>query len=411
MHKRHHTQLLGVLGIAIVLTIAWLLIADYQQDFASVEHITIDSNRAGLLLDKGAMVRLSGVPVGEVRSLSVQPNGTVAIDVALDKGMVSDVPSNVTVAIHATTVFGSKYVDLEVPSTGASSTSISAGAVLNATGVTVEANDVFQNAMNVLTDVHPAELNAALSSVANALNGRGQKLGQFFSGWNTYLKQLNPHMSAIQSDLGLATSVTQSYADAAPALISAANNFSTTSKTLLSYQPQFNALLPAVDKAAQSTGSLLAALEDPLLSFNSQWLPVTSLLKEYSPEYDCLATSLLRHVKAYDRVFGMQNPSEHYFYAATGFLPGMEPYTFAKNAPKYVTGVGPRCYPFGTDTKLLPHINFNDGTAGVYSDASTGKVVQLSKEPLSVYASVVKAWLGQSGANALLGFLGAGGSQ
>lgn len=410
-HARHHTQLLGGAGMAILLLIAWLLVAAYGEKFKSVEHITVLSDRSGLLLDKGTRVRLSGVPVGEVRGTSVTPDGKVSVDVALDKGEVGKIPSNVSAAIHGTTVFGSKFVDLEVPSSGAAATPISGGTVLDARGVTVEANDVFQNAIKVMKAVRPTDLNATLTSVATALNGRGRKFGEFFTDWNRYLRQVDPHLPGLEGDLALATSVTTSYADAAPALIDAADNFSTTADTLLSQRAQLEALFPAIDNAARSAGVFLNATEAPLGSFLNEWAPVSSVLKEYSPEYDCLFSSLRRNVVVFNRVFGLQNPDEHFFYGDTGFLPGQEPYSFAKNAPKYVTGLGPHCYPTAAADPTPPHYNFDDGTAGVYSEAATGKPVQLSQLPVSIYGEVVQQWLGQSGAGALLGATSKGASK
>lgn len=403
-HARHHTQLLGAAGLAAIIAVSGLLIATYQKAFVDVTHVTVESDRAGLLLDKGARVRMAGVAVGEVRGTKLRPDGTVEIDVAIDEDKQDLVPADVAGAVRGTTVFGSKFVDLQVPKTGSATQarSISAGDVIEASAVTTEVNDVFAHGISVLKAVNPAELQTALTSVSAALEGRGDQLGQFFVDWNKYFGAIDPHLDALEADFATAPDVLGTYAAAAPALIDTADQFGTTSETLTSSADKFEALLRGAVSGAGSAGQLLTDLDAPLRAFNEQWLPVTALGARYAPEYTCVIKSLGSQVQIFDKFFGNAGADEHYFYAKTGFLPGQAAYTFDENRPKLVTGVGPACYAEATlNHPWVPHVNFDDGTHDVYSDASIGQPVTPADDPVRLYETTVRDWLGESGLGAL----------
>lgn len=402
-HSALSTQMLGAAGLVIVIGVCALLVAVYQKTFINVVHVTVTSDRAGLLLDPGTRVRVSGVPVGEVRSSKLRPDGTVAIDVALDADKARSVPGDVTARIEATTVFGAKFIDLSAPPQSARSHPIAAGDTIRSAGVTVEANDVFAHAMDVLTAVDPADLNSTLTSTATALRGRGAEIGDLIAAWNSYLTGLEPHLDELDLVLRTAPEVLATYADAAPGLIATADNFGETGMTLVENKPELDALLTTSVTSAHSATSFLQAIYAPLTSFNQESLPVTSLLAEYSPEFGCIINELHKHGTIGDKLYGNEASNEHYLYATTGFLPGQAPYTLAQNRPKLLTGVGPACYPDATAAKpTRPHVRFNDGTKDVYDDAASGKSVSVPNNPLDLYGATVSDWLGKAGFTALL---------
>lgn len=399
-HTRHSTQFLGLVGLVLLAVLAGLLIATYRQVFKSVVHVTVQSDRAGLLLDKGSRVRLSGVPVGEVRRTTLLDDGTVAIDVALDTEMAGRVPASVTASIRGTTVFGAKFVDLRIPQEPVSEGAIKAGASIPSSGVTVEANDVFQHAIGVVGAVEPAQLNKTLTAMSTALQGRGDKLGQVFTDWDSYLKQLEPHLPALEADLRAAAGVVDTYADVAPDLIQTASNLGTTSQTLVSKSQEFEALLTGVVTASGTLERFLTVLENPLVAFNREWLPVTALGGEYSPEFGCIIDELHEHVQVFNKVIAYGDNSAD---IALGFLPAMKPYSFADNRPKLVSGIGPTCYATATKARpSIPHIDFDDGTAGVYSSKNTGLPADITDNPVGLYLETVRSFFGESGLQVLL---------
>ncbi|MFI5624957.1 MCE family protein [Nocardioides sp. NPDC051685] len=400
--NRTATQLMGLAGLVAILTICGTLVATYLKVFADTVPVTVASDRTGLLLDKGARVRLSGVAIGEVRDTQLANDGGVEIQLAIDGDKVDLVPANVQASIKGTTVFGSKFIDLHIPDAPASQ-AIAAGDTINADAVTIEVNDVFDRGVKVLSAVDPAALNSTLTSVSTALHGRGDEFGQFFTDWNAYLERVEPHLDALEYVLETSPAVLGTYATAAPALIDAADSLGTASQTLVANADEFTGLLAGAVDGADAARKFLLAVDAPLRAFNREWLPVTALAKKYVPEYGCVIHGLDQHRQVFNRFFGHENPDEHYFYAKAGFLPAQEKYTMRKYAPKIINGGGPACYPEPTRANPTPpRVRFDDGSLGVYSDAQSGKPVHLSETPLKLYGDLLADWLGKDGKKAFL---------
>jgi phospholipid/cholesterol/gamma-HCH transport system substrate-binding protein len=400
--SRKATQLMGLAGLVAILTICGFLIATYLKVFADTVPVTVASDRAGLLLDKGARVRLSGVAIGEVRDTQLADDGGVEIQLAIDGDKANLVPTNVLASIKGTTVFGSKFIDLRLPDEPAART-IAAGDTINANEVTIEVNDVFDRGVEVLGAVDPTTLNTTLTSVSTALRGRGDEFGQFFTDWNAYLKRVEPHLDALEYVLETSPAVLGTYAEAAPALIDAADSLGTTSQTLVANADEFTGLLAGAVDGADAARKFLLAIEAPLRAFNREWLPVTALGKKYVPEYSCVIHGLDEHRKVFNRLFGHEDPDEFYLYGSIGFLPAQEKYTMRKYAPKIISGGGPACYPEPTLAHPTPpRVRFDDGSLGVYSDAQSGKPVQVSETPLELYDDLLSDWLGKDGKEAFL---------
>ena len=81
--------------------------------------LTLVSDRAGLVMENGAKVKLRGVQVGEVTSIGADAGvpGPIfrSCTLKMDPGPFQYLPSNVEAEIKSSTAFGAKYVDLIVP--------------------------------------------------------------------------------------------------------------------------------------------------------------------------------------------------------------------------------------------------------------------------------------------------------
>lgn len=359
------TRAVGAVGLLAVAGVVAALLGMYQKVFTPVTEITVMSDRAGLLLDRGGSVRAFGLPVGEIQAVRQTDGDQVEIAVGLDPEDAERIPADVTASIKSTTVFGAKFVDLEVPE-GAldSSTHIAAGDVVEANAVTVEANDTFQHSIELIEAVEPMKLNATLSSVANALEGRGSEIGRYLELLNTYLTSLNAHLPQLEADIGTVDDVLRSYNKAAPHLIDAADQAGTTSVTLDENLATMQTFLVDIVNASDQTERLLAALEKPLARAIKELTPVTDLLRVFAPGLGCFLENTAAMVEVVALGLGKVDPGVQ---GRAGFFPGQRRYEPELNMPKIVTGVGPVCYPFPTEEDPVPpHVRFDDGTQDIY---------------------------------------------
>ncbi len=106
-----------LLGVGFLLTVAMLIATSvliYQKAFTPVVRVTLKAGTAGSQLLRGADVKLRGIIVGDVRSITTDGR-TASIGLALDEDEVGLIPANVRARLLPKTLFGEKYVDLVLP--------------------------------------------------------------------------------------------------------------------------------------------------------------------------------------------------------------------------------------------------------------------------------------------------------
>ncbi|TQF75163.1 MCE family protein [Rhodococcus spelaei] len=323
-------SLVGIVVVALTM---------FAGGFTSSEPVTVTAQRAGLVMDRDAKVKLRGVQVGKVASIE-EENGQARLDLAMDPSMLHLIPSNAKVEIKSTTVFGAKYVNFVVPDQP-SSTSLTPGSNIEASAVTVEFNTLFQHLSTLLQQIEPEKLNATLGAISSALHGRGEELGQLLQDSDSYLKTMNPTLPQLQKDLSAAARVTNTYADVTPNLMKLLDNATATSGSIVEEQANLNLLLMNVTGLANTANDVLTTNEANLTQSLSLLKPTTALLAEYSPSIACLLTGLDKTLPAANDIFGGLQPGVA---LSTSFVPGSAPYTYPKDLPKVNASGGPNCW-------------------------------------------------------------------
>lgn len=277
---------LATLLIVFIASVLSLCIASFEGALSSAVPITLTSDRAGLVMEPNAKVKMRGVQVGHVETVSAGP-GNVSLRLSIDASQIPHIPANVQARIDATTVFGAKFVDLIYPD-HPDKRRLFAGAVLHSANVTVEVNTVFQNLVDLLKHIDPAKLNAVLSALADGVRGRGEQIGQSLTDANDILLALNPRTDTVRRDLIALQKASNTYATAAPRLIEILAAASTTSTTIIDRSKQLDALLLSVTGFAHAGVETLGPAKDNLVKAVNLLDPTTSLLMKYNPMLTCL---------------------------------------------------------------------------------------------------------------------------
>lgn len=373
----------GVILLAVLIALVAGVVLGYTGAFVSVVPVTVRAGRAGLLMNPGAAVTLRGINVGEVRGVTPDAkDGRFAeLNVALDPEQVAHIPANVTAHIAAPTLFGPKYVELDLP-TNPSAQRVQRDMLIQTTSVGTETNDLLGDLNTLLTSVDAAKLNSALGGLSTALQGRGDRLGALLVGLNQYLRQLNPSVPVLTKDLAAAGDVTNSYADIAPDLVRILDNLSVTSQTLTDERDALPALLSSLVKVSYGGRDLLGENGDQLENLLHTLRPTSTALGEYSPMFPCLFASLNQLRGDLDKIFGYQYPAIHTF---SSFLPGSQGYQVPRDLPKVIPHPPVTCYggPLQPSDAPFPHVIFEDGWKGfVRSDGVTLGVTPPVSNPL-----------------------------
>ena len=129
--------LAGLVTVVVIVAIVVFAVGMFRGDFGQTVPVTVVSERAGLVMNPEAKVKMRGVQVGQVESIETRPDGKAVLHLAMDPDDLKNIPSNAQVDISSTTVFGAKSVEFNEP-TQPSATPLAAGAQVDVGHVTVE---------------------------------------------------------------------------------------------------------------------------------------------------------------------------------------------------------------------------------------------------------------------------------
>ncbi|KZS84639.1 MCE-family protein MCE3A [Mycobacterium persicum] len=274
-----------VLVIAIIGIVA-LTAALFSGSFKSSVAVTVLSDRAGLVMDRGGKVKLRGVQVGRVSEITAGKD-YVTLTLAIQPEQIRYIPANVGARIRATTLFSAKYVDLVYPRYP-SPQRLAAGTVLRAENVGTEVNTMFANLVKVLSQIDPAKLQGVLSALAEGLRGHGATVGQSITDANQVLLAINPRAETVRADTQAVTRLSDTYGAAAQDILKVLDAATVTSATIAAEAPALDSLLAEMIGLSRSGIALLGANKDRLITAVNLLDPTTSLLTKYHGVLTCM---------------------------------------------------------------------------------------------------------------------------
>lgn len=268
--------------------IAFVLVCSalFAGTFRSYDRVTLTSERAGLVMESGAKVRMRGIDVGRVGSIQAS-GGPVSLELEIDPGQIKYIPANVEAEIKATTAFGAKYVELVAPP-NPSPQRLTRGAVLRSRNVATEVNTVFENLVGVLRQIDVSKLNATLTALADGVRGQGQRMGDAITGAERVLAAVNPRMPTVAQNWRSFKGFNDAYSAAAQDILSTLDAASTTATTINSQADDLDALLLNSIGFSAAGINLLVPSKDNLVHAVNTGKPTTDLLMTYNPVYTCM---------------------------------------------------------------------------------------------------------------------------
>ena len=354
LRSRYARPLAGFATVLVLALIVAVAVGLFQGRFTKTVPVTVVADRAGLVMNPNAKVKLNGAPVGKVASIEALPDGGAALHLAIDPDALDAIPSNVGAEITSSTVFGAKFVEL-VPPAQPSPEALRAGTTIEGgDNVTVELNTVFEKLVGVLSEVEPAKLNQTLGAISTSLRGRGDKFGQTLVDLDSALAKLNPSLDNLNQILAISPTVFDSLADASPDLLAVLDNTSRISTTVVEERDSLDALLLSAIGLADVGTEVLAQNRKPLAEVLRLLVPTTDLTNQYGPALYCGLAGLLPLANGP----GLAMPGATLL---QGFFLGRERYRYPGNLPKVAAKGGPQC----TD---LPNVAYEQRPPYVVTD-------------------------------------------
>lgn len=333
-----------VLALALIFALA---VALFRGSFTPTVPVTVVSDRAGLVMDPDAKVKMRGVQVGKVASIEDRADGTAVLHLAMDPKQMHLIPSNVAVDITSNTVFGAKFVQFNAP-TDPSSEKLREGQVIQSQHVTVEINTVFQRLVTVLDKIDPVKLNETLGAISTAFNGRGEKFGQTLVDFNALLAKIEPSLPNLSHDIEASVPAFTAYADAAPDLVSTISNTTTLSNSIVDQQQNLDEFLVSATGLGQLGQEVIGANRQGLTDVAHLLVPTTGILAEYHDAIRCGIGGLVPFAKS--------PPQYNTIIVSAGLTLGVERYRYPGDLPKVAAKSGGANY---CDALGLPDLPAN----------------------------------------------------
>ncbi|CCG05139.1 MCE family protein [Blastococcus saxobsidens] len=334
-------------GLAFLVVLALLLglsVAVYNKAFTEVARVTLETDTAGNQLQEASDVKVRGVLVGEVREVAASAEGAT-IELAIEPEHLDQIPADVTARLLPKTLFGERYVSLELPQ-DAGGERLADGDVIgqDRTSNAIELQRVIDDTLPLLQAVHPDDLSFTLGAVADALRGRGDALGANLAATGDYFGEINTVLPELQADISGLADFAETYEGAADDLLAVLDNLAVTNTTVVGQAEQLRRTFTVGAGSADLTADFLERNERNLISLAETSRPVLGLFAEYSPIYPCLLEGLSRSVPRIGETFGMDgDPAlnlniQFTFPPRNPYLPGDQP-VYADAAPPDCRGL------------------------------------------------------------------------
>lgn len=338
-------QALGLVFLLVAALFFVVTIGIYRNAFTEVALVQLKTTFAGNQMREGADVKIRGMVVGEVRSISSHGKGAT-LELALDPERIEAIPGNVSARLLPKTLFGERYVALQPPE-GAKGQHIADGDVIeqDRTRNAIELERVLDDLMPLLQAVEPQKLSSTLNAIATALDGRGKQLGETLVEVSNLVGDLNPTLPDLKANLESFGAVADNYTEAVPDLLDAMSTLTTTSKTLVAKQRNLERLYSVVTATSVDLTNFLRVNKDNLIDLNTNVRSTLDVLAKYSPQYPCMLRQLAEQIPAAELAFGKGTDHPNVSRVKIEIIQSRGAYKPGVDEPRYDDKRGPRCYP------------------------------------------------------------------
>jgi phospholipid/cholesterol/gamma-HCH transport system substrate-binding protein len=264
----------------VISAIAGVLLARYTGIWRDTVDVVASMHSLGDGLPQNADVKFRGVLVGAVAGVDSDTAGTSTVYIRLKPERAETIPNTVTARVVPSNIFA--VSSIELVDTGAGRR-IEAGATIpgDASRETLELQTAMTSLRNVLTAVDPEKSSSVLTTLADALEGRGESIGDTMSVAGNYLATLRAEMPDLTADFDLLDTSIGSLSRTAPQLLDTLESSLIPAATIAEKRVELARFLTS---AAGATASLDAALAPNLSG-------AIALVRDLNPVLGALAVN------------------------------------------------------------------------------------------------------------------------
>jgi len=254
--------------------------------------VTATFARAGQLLRSGSDVKLRGVLVGEVTSISVEAR-TGRAHIAIRMFPDQKIPDNVDAAIRAKTLFGEKYVALSVPANPAGSILHQGSNIPESRTVPpIEVETVLARAVPVLDAIDPEQFAGALHTLAEAFVGNTDQLRRATVQSEQLLTATERTLPNLQRNLVHLKHFAAALHSSDTNLLRALDGLATVGDVLRAHPAEFDATLQNLVPLATNLGDIFTNRQTDLADLAGQGRAVLDQVAQRADKLPSIVQSL-----------------------------------------------------------------------------------------------------------------------
>ncbi|MDV6013150.1 MCE family protein [Haloechinothrix sp. LS1_15] len=327
-------RLLGVAFIGIVFAGVAFSVANFNDAFTPVATVQLKTDEVGNQLAERSDVKARGVIIGHVDEITPTEEGAT-LELALDPDKIDLVPADASALLTQKTLFGERFVSLQFEGTG-TEPRLADGDVIeqDRTRTAMELYESFENLLPTLQAVQPQKLNATLTVMANALEGRGGELGDTMMQMSEHFAELEPHLPELQENFANLAEFSHHFADATPDVAEMLDNFAANARTVVEKQEGLFDLYRSVTASSMDMDAFLEANRDNIIALNETSREALETVALYSPSFPCVIGQMADNLDRIDETFGKGTETPG-LQAEVVITPNRGKYEAGRDEPEY----------------------------------------------------------------------------
>lgn len=259
--------MLGGIGIAILLSVAGLMVRAAGGAYGDDYELTALVTRPGFNLDETSTVKIRGVTVGGVEDIRLRDDGIVELTLHMRKEV--RVPESSTARIEPLSVFGPKFVDIAPGEGEGKGPFLAAGDQLAETMAPSEVVETLEEFSDVLAAFEPEDLATILGETARGLDGMGDELRDTITATDQLSRDLIENRPAVDALLSNAVQIGETFEGRGGQFVRIARRIDSVSELIGGREEELGSTLQTISQLSSDLATTVDAAApsvDPLLT-------------------------------------------------------------------------------------------------------------------------------------------------
>lgn len=283
MSERTRNALFGVGMIIALGVMAWVMTLFLGGAFRSGFRVEGVFPRAGQLLRAGSDVKMRGVLVGTVDDIDVRSTDTAVVTMLIQPE--HEIPRNVGAAIRAKTLFGEKFIDIELPADPSAEDLQEGDRIpLDRTIGPFEVETILEKAVPILEAIDPEDLSAALNALVEGFVGNEQALRDATVQGERALVETRETLPNLGRNIAHLENLSASLDDIDRDLVEALENLEQAGQTLRENEAVLGESLDHLTPLVRDLADVFLAREADLIDLTVQGADVLEEVERKAPQ-------------------------------------------------------------------------------------------------------------------------------